>query len=481
MGEAWPEAVDMGEKRIHPYIPNSIPEVQEEMLRRIGVGSIEELIDKVIPRELRFEGRLGLPEPLSSEYELRRHVEEILSRNRTCGEHLCFLGGGTWPHYVPAICDEIAGRAELLTAYAGDPYEDHGRWQALFEYESLMAELLDMDVVSVPIYSWGHALGTSLRMAARITGRREVVVADTISPERRRIVENYVEPHLRISWARHDKETGMMDLDDLRKRVTSSTAAVYFENPSYLGFIEVHGEEISGIAHDEGALVVVGVDPSSLGVLEPPSHYGADIVCGDLQPLGVHMNFGGGLAGFVATRDDPRFVREIPYRIFGLAHTTVDGEYGFGDVAFERTSFMVREAPTESREFVGTAAALWGIVAGVYLSLMGPRGMWELGKGILQRSKYAMKRLSEIEGVRAPRFKAPHFKEFVVDFNETRMRVEEINKRLLSHGIMGGADLSRDFPELGQSALYCVTEVHTKEDIDRLHDALEEIVSGRRA
>ena len=466
-----------GKEVVHPYIPNSVPEVQEEMLKEIGVNSIEELFDYIVPRELQFKGKLNLPKPLLSEYELKRHMQGILSKNKTCEEYTCFLGGGTWPHYVPAICDEVASRGEFLTAYAGEPYEDHGRWQALFEYESLMAELLDMDVVSVPIYSWGHALGTSLRMASRITGRREALVVDTISPERRRIIKNYTEPHVKIKWIKHDPETGLMDLDDLKSKISSDTAAVYFENPSYFGFIETQGDEISQIAHDKGALVVVGVDPSSLGVLEPPSHYGADIVCGDLQPLGIHMNFGGGLAGFVATRDDPKFVKEIPYRIFGLAKTIVEGEYGFGDVAFERTSFMVRETPTESKEFVGTATALWGVVAGVYLALMGPKGMWELSKGILQRSKYATKRLSEIEGVKAPRFKAPHFKEFVVDFNDTNISVKDINKRLLEYGIFGGVDLSKDFPELGNSALYCVTEVHTKEDIDKLHDALEEIIS----
>ena len=466
----------MGKKFVHPYIPNSHEDVQREMLKEIGLESIDALIDRIIPRELQYHGPLNLPEPLVSEYELRKHVEGILSKNKTCGEYLCFLGGGTWPHYVPAICDEIASRGEFLTAYAGEPYEDHGRWQALFEYESLMAELLDMDVVSVPIYSWGQAAGTSLRMASRITGRKEVLVVDTISPERRKIVENYVEPHLKIRWLKHDGATGFMDLNDLRGKISERTAAVYFENPSYLGFIEMQGEEISQIAHEKGALVIVGVDPSSLGVLEPPSHYGADIVCGELQPLGNHMNFGGGLAGFVATHDDPKFVKEIPYRIFGIAHTTVEGEYGFGDVAFERTSFMVRETPGESKEFVGTATALWGVVAGVYLSLMGPQGMRELGEGIVKRVNYAIKKLSELPGVKVPRFNAPHFKEFVVDFNSTGKSVKEINRELLKRGIIGGIDLSEHFPELGNSSLYCVTEIHTKEDIDKLHSALEEIL-----
>ncbi len=468
-----------GKEVVHPYIPNSVPEVQEEMLKEIGMNSIKELFDYIVPRELQFKGRLNLPKPLLSEYELKRHMQEILSKNKTCEEYICFLGGGTWPHYVPAICDEIAGRAEFLTAYSGHPYENFGWKQAIFEYQSLMAELLDMDIVTLPTYSWGHALGTSLRMASRITRRKEVLVVDTISPERRKIIENYIEPHLEIKWIKIDTETGLMDINDLESKISPNVAAVYFENPSYLGFIEIQGNKISQIAHDKGALVVVGVDPSSLGVLEPPSHYGADIVCGDLQPLGIHMNFGGGLAGFIATKADTKFFKEIPYRIFGLVKTAIEGEYGFDDIAFERTSFMVRETPAESREFYGTTTNLWAIIAGVYLALMGPKGMWKLGKTIIQRSKYAIKKLSKIEGIKVPRFKAPHFKEFVVDFNDTNMSIEDINKRLLEYEIFGGRDLSKDFPELGNSALYCVTEVHTKDDIDKLHNALEEIISRR--
>ncbi len=453
----------------HPYIPNSIERVKREMLSYIGVSSIEELYAS-IPEEIRFKGRMNLLEPLRSEYELYRHMREVLSRNVSCEDYLCFKGGGTWPHYVPAICDEIAGRAEFLTAYAGDPYEDHGRWQALFEFESLMAELVDMDVVTVPIYSWGHAAGTAMRMAHRINGRREVLIPRTISPERFLVVNNYVDPALKLIKVDYDRESGMMDLEDLKMKISEETAAVYFENPSYLGFIETRGKEICEIAHEAGAICIVGVDPSSLGILEPPSHYGADITVGDLQPLGIHMNFGGGLGGFLATKDEEEFVREIPYRIFGLAKTVKEGEYGFGDVLFERTSFEKRE---KAKEFVGTAAASHGIIAAVYLSLLGPNGMRELGEAILQRTTYAMKVLSSI--AKAPKFEAPHFKEFVVEF-PGRKSVEEINKELLKEGIFGGIDLRKHFPELGNSALYCFTEVHTKEDIDRLADALTRIL-----
>jgi glycine dehydrogenase subunit 1 len=218
---------------------------------------------------------------------------------------------------------------------------------------------------------------------------------------------------------------------------------------------------------------VVGVDPISLGILTPPVEYGGDIVCGDIQPLGMHMQFGGGHAGFIATRDEEAYVMEYPSRLFGIVPTSVPGEYGFGDVAYERTSFAVRE---EGKEWVGTAAALWGITAGVYLALMGPQGMTEIGEGIMARSHYAMAHVTRIEGVKAPLFRSPHFKEFVINFDGTGKTVAEINKALLARGIFGGKDLTQEFPELGNSALYCVTEVHTKDDIDQLVAALKEVV-----
>lgn len=464
----WRTMMNKIQRRVHPYIPNSVPKVKAKMLAEIGVKNIDELYQD-IPDSLRLNRELHLPEALPSECTLKRHVQKILSQNQTCQENISFLGGGCWQHYVPAICDEINQRSEFLTAYAGEPYEDHGRFQALFEYESQMAELLDMDVINVPTYDWGQAASTSLRMAGRITGRFEILLPDTISPERLSVIKNYCRPILSVEKVRHCPQTGVMDMDDLKSKITAKTAGVYFENPSYLGFLENQCDAISDLAHEKGALSIVGVDPISLGVLAPPSSYGADIVCGDIQGLGIHMNYGGGLGGFIATRDEEKFVLEYPSRLFGITNTSVEGEYGFGDVAYERTSFAERE---EGKEFVGTCAALWGITAGVYLSLMGPGGMQELGKTIMQKSQYAMKRLSEIQGVGAPFFESHHFKEFIVDFNKSGLKAEEINRMLLESGIFGGKDLSKEFPELGNCALYCVTEIHTKQDIDRLIDAL---------
>lgn len=209
-------------------------------------------------------------------------------------------------------------------------------------------------------------------------------------------------------------------------------------------------------------------------VLNPPSAYGADIICGELQPLGIHMNYGGGLSGFISTKNEEKFVMEFPSRLFGIAPTSVEGEYGFGDVAYERTSFgNLRE---KGKEFVGTQTGLWGITAGVYLSLMGPKGMYELGQNIMQKSQYAVAKLSEIRGVKGSRFNSVNFKEFIVDFNDTGKSTEDINKVLLEKGIFGGKDLSKDFPEMGECGLYCVTEIHLKEDIDILVNAIKEIV-----
>lgn len=459
-------------KVVHPYIPNSVPEVQKEMMEAIGINDIEELY-KCIPDELKFKGPLNLPKPLLSEWELKRHVDGMMQENASCLEYLSFLGGGCYQHYVPAICDEVNRRSEFLTAYAGEPYEDHGRFQALFEYASMMAELLEMDVVNVPTYDGSQAAATSLRMASRITKRDKVLVLGNSNPDRLRIIKNYCHPGVEVEVLPFDLETGTANMDLLKQKVDENVAAVYFENPSFFGTVEAKGQEIADLVHDAGGLLVVFVEPNSLGVLAPPSRYGADIVCGDLQSLGLHMYYGGARAGFIATPDEERFVMEYPSRLFGIAPTS-HKEWGFGDVAWERTSFAKRE---NAKEFVGTAAALWAITAGVYLALMGPKGMEDLGKGILQRTRYARKLLSEIPGVKPVFPQTPAYREFVLNFDDTGMDVEEINQRLLEEKIFGCIDLSKRFPSLGFSGLFCVTEIHSAGDIERLAKALAKVIS----
>ncbi|EFC91904.1 glycine cleavage system P-protein [Dethiosulfovibrio peptidovorans DSM 11002] len=455
-------------KKVYPYIPNSAPEAQKEMLEYIGVQSIDDLLVD-IPKELRIRGGLKLPRPCLSEAELRRHMDGIIDKNIPAGRSISFLGAGCYNHQVPAVVDEVVSSAEFLTAYAGEPYEDHGRFQALFEYQSMMAELLDVDVCNVPTYDGAQAAATSLRMASRVSGRNVILLAGAIDPDRRAVIETYLDPVLSVEYLGYDEKTGLVNPAELKEILNDKVAAVYVENPSFLGSIEERGASIAQIAHDEGALFVVYVDPSSLGVLTPPSRYGADISCGDIQSLGIHMNYGTG-GGFIATKDDPRIVEEYPSRLFSLAPTS-GGEWGFGDVLWERTSFANRET---AKEFVGTHSALWGIGAGVYLATMGPRGMEDLGRGIMQRSLYAKKRLSEIPGVSTDRFGSVSFKEFVVDFNHTGKCVKDINEYLLGKGIFGGKDISSDFKELGQCALFCVTEMISAEDIDFLVETLRD-------
>jgi glycine dehydrogenase subunit 1 len=464
----------MGKKQkvVYPYIPNSEPLIKQQMLNEIGVSSVEALYDD-IPEALRLKGKMNLPEPFLSEPDLVRHVEEMLSQNVTCKDFLNFRGAGCYQHFVPAVCDEINGRSEFLTAYAGEPYDDHGRFQALFEYSSMMGELLEMDVVNVPTYDGFQAAATSIRMACRLTGRNEALVCGAINPDKLSMITNYCLPDISIKQIAIDRVTGKINFSALKKAISNNTAVVYFENPSYLGMISIQGAEIAEIAHKHGAESVVGVDPISLGVIAPPAEYGADIVCGDIQSLGMHMQFGGGQAGFIATRDEEKYLMEYPSRLFGITPTSVPGEYGFGDVAYERTSFAIRE---QGKEWVGTASALWGITAGVYLALIGPQGLAEIGEVIMQKSHYTARQLAAIKNVRSPMFDGPFFREFVVNFDGTGKTIAEINAALLNQGIFGGKDLSQEYPELGKCALYCVTELHRQADIDRMVAAVREIV-----
>ncbi len=264
-----------------------------------------------------------------------------------------------------------------------------------------------------------------------------------------------------------------VSLEDLEAKLTQRIAGFFFENPGFTGVIEDRGQTISDMVHAVGGLSLVGCDPISLGVLEAPVNYGADIVTGDVEGLGIHQNFGGGLAGFIATMDQEKFVNEYPSRLFGITNTMVDGEYGFGDVYYDRTSFGERE---HGKEFVATHAALWGIVAAVYLASMGPQGMAEIGQVIAQKARYAMQRFDSIEGITVKGINKPHFKEFVVDFGQTGKTVAEVNKALLDQSMFGGFDLTKQMDGMNQCALYCVTEVHTQSDIDQVVAAVQAIV-----
>lgn len=463
------------EKIVYPYIPNSVPEIQAEMLKEVNAEDIMQLYEE-IPENLKFKGRMNLPEPILDEYSIKRHMMEILNKNKNCTEYLNFLGAGCAQHFIPAVCDEINGRGEFLTAYVGESYADHGKWQALFEYASLMAELLDMDILSCPTYDGFHAAGRALRMASRASGRKEVLIPKSVNPEMLLVIKNYLngvpEPDLPISMIEFDRKTGLLDLDDLKSKISDKTAAVFIENPAFLGNLETQAPEIGKIAKEFGAEFIVYTDPISCGVIAPPAQYGATFACGDAHTLGNHMQCGGGQTGFVATNDDMKYINEFTDLMFGITETVKEGEYGFGEVLFDRTSYGSRE---KGKEFTGTTSGLWAITAGVYLSLMGPKGMQEVGQTIMQNAQYAAEKIAGIKGVELG-LQTPFFKEFVVNFDKTGKSVAQINKDLLEYRIFGGKDLSGEFPELGQSALYCVTEIMTKDDIDKLIYAIEGVV-----
>jgi glycine dehydrogenase subunit 1 len=470
----------------HPYMANSAPSLRQELLDAVGVADVDELFEQ-IPHSHRLARPLDLPPALSSEIALARHLRTTLAANGSCEEYLSFLGGGCWQHHVPAVCDEIAQRTEFVTSEWGTPASDLGRNQAWFEFASQLGELLELDFVGLPVYSWGCAAGHAIRMAARINGREgearaggaRVIVPELLDSERAAVIATYCglpeDPdHVTVVPVAVDGASGGLDLVALRNALAvEPVAAVYVEHPTSLGALESSVAEIVEIAHAAGALVIAGGDPIALGVLAPPGAWGADIAVGPTQPLGVHMYGGGGCGGFIATPDEERFARQYPTLQVSLAPTGVAGEHGFAMALFEQSSYGRREL---GNDWTGNSVYLWAIVNATYMSLLGPDGFAELGEAILARSHYAAQRLATLPGVtvRFPAF----FKELVIDLTATGRTVAEINRALRTkHGIYGGGDLSASHPELGQCALYCVTEIHEREDIDRLVDALSEVLA----
>lgn len=460
----------MNDKKIvYPYMPNSETNVKNAMLNELKIESVKDLYT-YIPENLRFKGKLNLPEPLLSEIELKNHVEELLAKNKSAAEYISFLGAGCYRHYVPAICDEINSRSEFLTAYCGGTYTDHGKCQAIFEFTSLMGELLDMDVVGLPTYDGAQAASTAIRMTNRLTGRKEILVPSTMNPEILSHMKNYCD-FMSITSVAYDEQSGNMDLQDLISKISANTSGIFIENPSYLGMIETQGEEIAKIAHNNGALFVVYAEPSTLGILEAPVNYGADIVCGDIQSLGIHMGFGSGHAGFIATRNESEYIMNYPTHFYGL-YENEKGEFGFSRSLNQRTSYGSRE---NAVEYLGTNSGLWAITAAVYLSLMGPEGMYDLGKNMVCKMNYFKKRVSEIDGVSLKFKSGANFNEAVVDFKGSGKKAEMINKLLLEKGIVGGKDLTHDMEDFTDCVLYCMTELTKKSDIDLVCNYIRQI------
>lgn len=458
----------------HPYIPN-ISARQAEMLKEIGVSSIDDLY-KDVPEKYFLKKALNIP-PERAEAEILRDLNKKAAQNKTFMDMPIFLGGGVWPHHVPAIIPAITSRGEFLTSYT--PYQapiSQGVLQTLYEYQSMMAELMNLDVVNASMYDWASAAAEAALMAARHTNREEVVVPGIISSERIATMRTYMEPAgLKITQVRNDMGTGCIDLEDLKKKVSDKTAAVYFEQPNYFGVLDPNAAAIAEIVHEKEALMIAGVDPTSLGVVKSPGDYDADIAVGEGQPLGTPMSYGGPLLGLFACKSDARLIRQMPGRIIGLTTTTDGKERGFCMALAPREQHIRRERATSN---ICSNQALIAINAAIYMASLGPDGFKQLGETILYNSNYASRQIGKIAKVKAPVFKASHFKEFLVNFDDAKIPINDIHNKLLKAGIHGGRITNKEFPGYGQSMLFCVTEVHTKEDIDLLAKKLATIIEG---
>ncbi len=441
------------------YLPN-LPQ-KEKMLREIGFESIDELFSDV-PEGVVTE--FDLPEG-KSEYEVFTELNDLLSRNGTVLEMPSFLGAGTYFHYVPAHVKYLIERSEFLTAYT--PYQpevSQGMLQALFEYQSLIAELVGLPIVNSSMYDWGTAMAEAALMVARHTRRKKFVVPRALSPEKREVLRTYTAgPGLETVEVPWD-ERGQLDIEKL-KEAAEGAAGVYVEMPNFFGLLEESIEEIGEIAHEAGALFVVGVDPTILGIVEAPGELGADIVVGEAAYFGNPMNFGGPRAGIFAVRNDRKLIRQMPGRIIGMTKTE-DGKRAFVMTLQTREQHIRRAKATSN---ICSNEALVAVAAAIHLASLGPRGLRELGEVILKNTAYLKKRLGEVAEVP---FEGVNFKDVPVKFG---VPYEVVHERLLERGIHGGYYIGRHFPELGETALFAATETTRKEWVDELIEALKEV------
>ena len=453
--------------RSRSYQPNQPTNIIEHLLNKIGLRSLEDLyLD--IPEDLRLQRPLKIPEG-KSEAEVERLMEDTLSGDLAPALHRCFLGGGVWPHYVPALVDEVVSRSEFYTAYT--PYQSEvsqGMLQALYEYQSLICDLTGMEIANSSMYDWASAAGEACRMAVRITRRRKIVTLRNCGPQRLNVIRTYCTPiGVEVITVDYERKKGCVDYTHLKERVDGDVAAIYFENPNYFGVFEELAEDVCKLAHERGAMAVVGLDPTSLAVVKPPAEYGADIVVGEGQPLGLHLNYGGPLIGIFAARGGQKVYRQMPGRIIGETLTKDGARRCYTMVMQTREQHIRREEATSN---ICTNEALCAVAVAAYLTSLGSSGFKELGKRIIESSHYAARKLGELENVVSPYY-APFFKDFVVMF--LKADPERIYKNLPRYGLVGALPLSRYFPELRNAALFSATEVHLKSDIDLLVDAVK--------
>ncbi len=448
-----------------PYLYNT-PEDQHAMLKAIGAESIETLFDP-IPSELKLDRPLALP-PAMSEMELDRHLCDLAKQNRPAGELVCFLGGGCYDHFVPAVVDAIAGRSEFYTSYT--PYQaeaSQGNLQVVFEYQSLITRLTGMEVSNASLYDGASATAEAVLMATSATRRHgKIVVPESLHPEYRTTIATYLE-NLETELVTIETPEGTIDPDRLAAVVDEEVAAVVLQQPNFFGCIE-DAERVAQIAKQAGALLITAFDPISLGVLRRPGDYGTNIAVAEGHSLGTPMSYGGPFLGIMAC--DERLVRRMPGRIAGQ---TVDrrGNSCYVLTMQTREQHIRREKATSN---VCTNQGLFALRATVYLSQLGPQGLRETANLCLQKSHYAAEQLCKQERFSMV-FNRPTFKEFVL--RDAENRVEELLQSTLGEGFLAGIPLGQWYPHLSDCFLVAVTEKRTKEEIDALVQALTSATS----
>ena len=441
------------------YIPNS-PEERTEMLHQVGLNSAEELFDS-IPKALRLSRNLNTPAALS-EIELLAGFEQLAMQNRGAGR-TSFLGAGAYQHYIPTIVDHIISRSEFFTAYT--PYQpeiSQGTLQVIFEFQTLVCQLTGMEVANASMYDGSTALAEAVLMAERVTKRSKVVACGAIHPEYLEVVNTYVQhAGIELLQAPINSETGQTSsLDDL---LDDKTAALVVQSPNFFGCIE-DVTALAARAHSVGALLIVAVTESiSLGLLKSPGACGADIVVAEGQSFGVPLSFGGPYVGLFATLG--KYARQIPGRLVGEAYDK-EGRRGFVLTLATREQHIRREKATSN---ICTNEGLIALAATVYLETMGRRGLQEVAQQCAQKTAYAAKRISELEGFSIP-FTAPRFNEFLV---RSPVDARQLLSRLASErNITGGLALSRYYNDRPNEFLICVTEINSRAEIDALVEGL---------
>ncbi len=442
-----------------PYIPHSDAD-RAAMLKAIGVERVEDLFSD-IPAQARYT-EFRLPSPLS-EAEVLDYLGALAQFNADLNSYLCFLGAGAYRHFIPSVVDHIVSRSEFYTAYT--PYQpeiSQGTLQAIFEYQSMICALTGMEVANASHYDGATAVAEAVVMAYNVLRkkRNKMVMSPYVHPEYRATARTYVQG-LGIDIMGDDKR---QDVESLLQLVDEQTACFVIQTPNFLGEIE----DLEGIAdqvHAKGALWVVVADPIALGLFKAPGDYGADIVVGEGQPLGNPLSFGGPYLGFFATRE--RLVHKMAGRLVG---ETVDaeGKRGFVLTLSAREQHIRRERATSN---ICSNEALNALAAAVFMAALGKCGLRQMAELCYHKSHYAAQAISEIRGFKVVT-KKPFFKEFVV---RCPMPVGDLNDKLLELGIIGGYDLGRDYPDLANHMLLCVTERNTRAEIAYLADALKEV------